>query len=300
MSTAAASHPALNPVVTANDRLGFLLVFSTALHAIIILGVVFGYTEPKDDADPPPIEVLLVQTRNDQAPEEADYYAQENQLGSGTLEEKARPSSPFASPLPASKATIAADSGSPEKSIRQINEKPEDVLTTKNSPETVTQEEFQEKQEKLLDSPKDSKENKLQTEIASLTAEISRSLEEYAKRPRKTWITSASAKQWIYASYMQAWQAKVEKIGNLNYPDEALRNKISGRVILDVAINWDGSVQSVMVEQSSGSAVLDQAAKRIVKLSSPFAPFPPNIRKKTDILHITRAWIFHSGEFQTK
>ena len=91
---------------------------------------------------------------------------------------------------------------------------------------------------------------------------------------------------------MEAWRAKVERVGNLNYPDAARRNKLTGSLILDVALNADGSVNQINVRRSSGSKILDDAAIRIVELSSPFAPFPDNIKAETDILHITRTWQF--------
>ncbi len=131
--------------------------------------------------------------------------------------------------------------------------------------------------------------------IASLSAEIDQKLEARAKRPRRKFI-SASAQEYKYASYMEAWRAKVERIGNLNYPDEARRNRLSGSLILDVALNPDGSVNEIMIRRPSGYKALDDAAIRIVHLAAPFAPFPAEIKKEVDILHITRTWQFLDGE----
>lgn len=127
--------------------------------------------------------------------------------------------------------------------------------------------------------------------IASLSAEIRRKLEAKANRPRRKFI-SASTKEFKYAAYMEAWRAKVERVGNLNYPDDARKNNLTGSLILDVALNADGSVEQITIRRSSGSKILDDAAIRIVELSSPFAPFPQQIREETDILHITRTWQF--------
>ena len=127
--------------------------------------------------------------------------------------------------------------------------------------------------------------------IASLSAEIRRKMEAKAERPRRKFI-SASTKEYKYAAYMEAWRAKVERVGNLNYPDEARRKNLTGSLILDVALNADGSVNQITIRHSSGSKILDDAAIRIVELSSPFAPFPDHIREETDILHITRTWQF--------
>ena len=86
--------------------------------------------------------------------------------------------------------------------------------------------------------------------------------------------------------------AKITRIGNLNYPEEATRRNITGSLLLDVAINTDGSLNSLTLLRSSGSKVLDDAAMRIVKLAAPFAQFPDELRSDTDVLHITRTWEF--------
>ena len=130
--------------------------------------------------------------------------------------------------------------------------------------------------------------------MASLSAEVDKRLEAYAKRPRRKWI-SASTRAHHYAAYMEAWRAKVERVGNLNYPDEARRHELSGNLLLDVALRADGGVEHIIVRRSSGHKVLDDAAVRIVKLAAPFARLPKNIRAETDILHIERTWRFLSS-----
>lgn len=127
--------------------------------------------------------------------------------------------------------------------------------------------------------------------IASLSAEIRRKMESKAKRPKRKFI-SASTREFKFASYMEAWRSKVERVGNLNYPDEARRNKLSGNLILDVALNPDGSINEITIRKPSGHKVLDDAAVRIVELAAPYAPFPDSFRDEIDILHITRTWQF--------
>jgi protein TonB len=130
--------------------------------------------------------------------------------------------------------------------------------------------------------------------MASLSAEIDRRLQAYAKRPRRKWVT-ARTKEHKYAAYMEAWRQKVERVGNLNYPDEARRRRLSGNLLLDVAINSDGTINEVILRRSSGKKVLDDAAIRIVNLSAPYSRFPRSISEETDILHIERTWQFLSG-----
>ncbi len=127
--------------------------------------------------------------------------------------------------------------------------------------------------------------------IASLSAEIRRKMEAKAERPRRKFI-SASTKEYNYAAYMEAWRAKVERVGNLNYPEQARKQGLSGSLVLDVALRRDGSIDEITVRRSSGEKLLDDAAIRIVRLSAPFSPFPQHIRDETDILHIMRTWQF--------
>lgn len=127
--------------------------------------------------------------------------------------------------------------------------------------------------------------------IANLSAEIQEKLESRAKRPRRKYV-SATTQEYRYAAYMEAWRAKVERIGNINYPEEARRRRISGAVMLDVAVNRDGSVADISIRKSSGMTVLDDAAIRSVHLAAPYAPLPPEIRNEVDELHVTRTWKF--------
>jgi len=131
-------------------------------------------------------------------------------------------------------------------------------------------------------------------EIANLSAEIKHSMEDYAQRPRHHYI-SANTREFRDAAYLEAWRQKIERIGNLNYPEQAKRQHLSGNLILDVALNPDGSTQEITIRQSSGSKILDDAAIRIVRLAAPFAPFPEDMRKDIDVLHITRTWQFLSN-----
>ena len=133
--------------------------------------------------------------------------------------------------------------------------------------------------------------------LASMSAELQDKMENRARRARSKYI-SASTQEYRYAAYMEAWRAKVERIGNINYPDEARQRGLSGALLLDVALRPDGSVIEIVVRRSSGHKVLDDAAVRIVELAGPFAPFPPDIAREVDVLHVTRTWRFlNSAEF---
>ncbi len=120
-----------------------------------------------------------------------------------------------------------------------------------------------------------------------------------ANKPRRKYIT-ANNKDHRFASYMEAWRAKVERVGNINYPYEARKKNLSGKLLLDVAILQDGTVQQITIRRSSGKKILDRAAVRIVELAAPFAPLPESITREVDILHITRTWNFvNDSQFTT-
>ena len=130
-------------------------------------------------------------------------------------------------------------------------------------------------------------------EMARLAAEIERRQELMAKRPKRKFI-SASTREYEYATYLRAWVAKVERVGNLNYPDEARRRGLGGRLVMTVAVRRDGSIEEIVLNRSSGLGVLDQAAMRIVRLSEPYPPLPQT-QDNIDVLHITRTWQFQNG-----
>jgi protein TonB len=132
-------------------------------------------------------------------------------------------------------------------------------------------------------------------EMARLRAELSKDFSAYQERPRKAFV-GARASEYRFARYVEDWRSKIERVGNLNYPDEARRQKLYGTLQLTVSVRRDGTVDSIEINRSSGFKLLDQAAIRIVELAAPFAAFPPDLSKDTDILAITRTWSFTSGE----
>ncbi len=289
--------------ITAFDRLGLTLFLAAALHMIFILGLSFDLEllRTPEESPLPTMEITLVHSRSEEAPEEADYLAQANQRGGGNSPDKVRPSSQNFNPLPIPKqgdAPLTQQAASPrsqqdplptmqmmtaERAERTIPELEEE--TSKPSrPEPVTA-------ARLMESSQ---------ELASLDAEIRQLKETLAKLPREKHL-NANTREYKYAAYMDAWRAKVERIGNLNYPDEAKKRQLYGRLLLDVVINADGSVRRIDLLRSSGHKILDDAAIRIVTLAAPFAPFPEDIRKDFDVLHITRTWVFeNTNQLQTR
>jgi protein TonB len=137
--------------------------------------------------------------------------------------------------------------------------------------------------------------SQLSSDIASLEAELAKEQQLYAKRPRIHRLSAASTMRDKGAWYKDDWRKKVERIGNLNYPEEARRKQIYGNLRLMVSINRDGSLYEVLVLESSGQPLLDQAAQRIVRLAAPFAPFTGDL-SDIDRLEIIRTWKFARGD----
>ncbi len=135
-------------------------------------------------------------------------------------------------------------------------------------------------------------------QLARAQAEIAKQISDYQKRPRKHHFMP-SASEYRFARYVEDWRARVERIGNENYPNDA-RGRYYGALRMTVAIRKDGSVADALIEQSSGSQILDRAARRIVQIAGPYPPFPPEIARDTDILEITRTWIFTNDQLATR
>lgn len=289
------SNPAsitLTPGASATDRLGLTLFFAVALHAIGILGITFEPNDKKSAETPRSMEVILVHSKGEEAPEEAEYLAQVSQQGGGEVQEKVRPSSPFTNTARNDQGTAAETRPLMAPQVQQTPE-PSNVVTTERS-RLKTQINPGEQRPEVPEAVNAAELIPPSEEIARLAAEISQRIENYAKMPRHKYIT-ASTREYVAASYESAWRMKVERIGNLNYPDEARRANLSGHLLLDVAINPDGSLHGVEVIRSSGHRVLDEGAIRIVRLAAPYAPLPESLRQETDILHIVRTWQFEAG-----
>ncbi|MBO6557479.1 MAG: energy transducer TonB [Pseudomonadales bacterium] len=284
----------LPPEVSPGDRLSFTLFLAIAIHAALILGVTFTYVTSKPSTHT--MEVTLAQQRSKNRPDKADFLAQFNQTGSGTLEEKALMTSPTEAQFQDTEIRETSQEMPQEQTRKTIEQKQTVVTTTASSDKKVA-----------LDSEiADAKpfetefenEKTLRTralEIASLEARLDRQRQIYAKRPRIKRLTSLSTASSSDAFYLNSWRRKIESIGNLNYPEEARRNKLYGSLRLMVAILPDGSLKDVELLESSGHQVLDDAAIRIVRLAAPFAPFPDELRQSTDVLEIIRTWQFRKN-----
>ncbi len=290
----AVPHPTYvrRPVVRSQDRLSLTLFIAAAVHSILILGVSFEM--PDFELNPPTLptlEITLVHHRSDETPDKADFLAQASQLGGGDAQQKTRPQSPVSAPSLVPKAGDAQAAAPAAPKPVQATDKP--ALTADHARISLPDDERPVPE--TPPTPVSAAQLMNQTrEMASLSTEISREYQFDAQRPRQKYI-SAQTRESKYAAYMEAWRAKVERIGNLNFPDEAKRQNMTGSLILDVTLNANGTIKNIEILRPSGHAVLDRAAMRIVRLAGPYAPFPPAIKEETDLLHIVRTWQFLSG-----
>ena len=277
------------PRIGDSERLGATLVLSGLLHAMLIFGIGFA----AEDAAPllPTLDVILTRTETALTPAQADFLAQANNQGGGEHDNSSRPTAPQAGPLPQpvdglAPRTLRAQtpSPSPPPDARVVASQRGDtaVPVPKQQPEVTPD-----------DAPPGREKIERDIEMARLAAEIQLRSQEYAKRPKRKFV-SASTREYAWAEYLRGWVDRVERVGNLNYPDEARRRRIGGLVVISVGVRRDGSVESTRIIQSSHIPMLDDAAIRIVKLSQPFAPLP-RTNDDPDILHVTRTWQFLPG-----
>lgn len=273
------------------DVLSIALLVAATVHAIIILGVSF---RPFLDEmrTPPALEVILVQQSDQEAPDDAAYLAQSSQDGGGQTDDNTRPSSPFSSSLDVDNDGVAPtpiQASAPSPSQQSA----EEVITATFAEDEVAVDKNAEVAD-ATDAPEGAILVEQNVDIARLAAEIAQQQEEFAKRPKKTHV-NARTRETASAEYMYRWVERVERMGNLNYPDEARRAKLQGALILIVGIYKNGEIESITVDQSSGQTLLDNAAITIVEMAAPFEPMTGKLADETDILYIVRTWEFNSS-----
>ncbi|MDH4216062.1 MAG: energy transducer TonB [Gallionella sp.] len=270
--------------------LSFSMTLSIALHAFALYGVLLVLPDPRSVSNfLQPLQVVLVNAKSASKPVKADALAQANLDGGGNTAEDRRAKSP----LPAISDDLKFAPEQRSKRVAELEEETKRLLTRLKSDHKTAQPEIKKQKNQAASSGDDFMQKAL--EIARLEAQINKNWEAYQKLPRRKHI-GARTREYRFAQYIEDWRIKVERIGNLNYPERARELKIFGKLTLSVSINKDGSVEKVEIETSSKHRLLDAAAIRIVKLAAPYSPLPPNITADTDILTITRTWTFTSSD----
>lgn len=255
-------------------------------HAIVLFGITFKLPYPEIDKVATPLEVMLVSSKSTSNSRNADTLSRANLDGGRTTDSNRRAKTLL--PLsPEHQHAATEETDQPEQETKQM-------MTAVESDQDAYQ----------TDSPSNQPEQnrsgingsdlvQRSIEIARLGAQTARDDKAYQHRPKRRFI-GARTQEYRFARYVEDWRLKVERIGNMNYPEAARREKLYGDLQLTVGIRSDGSIESLEINRSSGKKVLDEAALRIVNLAGQngFAPFPPDISRDTDVLHITRIWAF--------
>lgn len=288
MANATAPLPLAEPS-RQGTRIALALLASAAFHGMV-LSTPFTKVNPRLFDDPNlPMEVVLVNAKSADTPLNPDALAQVNLAGGGNTDEDRR----LKSPLPASPENEAGASAEAALQARVAQlESRANLLLNQLKPDAAPlpapQPTPPPSAQPVIDASALTAEAR---EMAQLQARISQQWDEYQKRPKRAFV-GANVKEYAFARYVEDWVAKVERVGNLNYPEAARRQGIYGSLKLTVSIHSDGRIEAVEVDRPSGFRVLDAAAIRIVELAAPYAAFPEDMRKKADILSITRTWTF--------
>lgn len=261
---------------------------SLALHALL-LSLHFSFPDASRAFQNKALDIVLVNSKSAHRPSDAQALAQANLDGGGNSEQNRRAKTP----LPASARQQHGDElRQAEKRVRALEAQQQRLLTQARSKAAVAAKSEQPPapaaEPPAAISGRDLASSALA--MARLEGEIARDTDEYNKRPRKKFIGTRTD-EYRFAQYIEDWRRKVERVGTLNYPEEA-KGRLYGTLVLSVTIKSDGEVDKVEINRSSGQRILDDAARRIVTMAGPYAAFPADIRRDTDLLIITRSWNF--------
>jgi protein TonB len=256
-----------------------------------LLTLHFNFPEASNAMREKAMDIVLVNAKSAKKPRDAQALAQNNLDGGGNTDENRRAKTPLP---PTLQQNTGADIEQMQRRVRDLEARQQTLLTQAKSLRSAAP--AQNTSEQLTPSPNISGLDLAESAraMARLEGEISKSVDEYNKRPRKKFI-GARTEEYRFAQYIEAWRQKIERVGTLNYP-EAARGKLYGSLVLTVTIMPDGQVARIDINRSSGHKILDDSARRIVQMASPYAAFPPEIRSDTDVLEITRTWHFTQGD----
>lgn len=286
--------PGLPP---ANDRMLTTCFLAALVHGIVILGVTFS--SPKGDSeqgDGPALEVVLV---NEQTPSvaknpNAPYLAQRSQVGSGNTLKRERALIPRSSLSPFDHTGIPDGEGAAAfESGQDLGD--DEVLAT-HAPATkvlyfaaADADEETSKLPVLLEKRPD---------LGMASNDDGVKLRVRGESKQQLWI-AADTRESDVAVYLDSWRRKIERVGTVNFPAAARRDKLSGTPVIEVTISADGKLAQIVIRRSSGHAEIDEAAMRILKLAAPYDPFPADLAAKHDQIRIAYEWQFLDGAAQS-
>jgi protein TonB len=279
-----------SPVVPDNRRLWLAIGISLAIHGLL-MALHFTFPDASKAMREKALDIILVNAKSAKKPTDPQALAQANLDGGGNTDENRRIKTPLP---PTTQQTTGTEIERMQRRVREIEIAQQKMLTEAKTARAAAAARNATEQPTPVTSVSGQDLAESARAMARLEGEINKSVDEYNKRPRKKFV-GARTEEYRFAQYIEDWRQKVERIGTLNYP-EAARGKLYGSLVLTVSINHDGSLNHVDINRSSGYKVLDEAARRIVQMASPYSPFPQEIRRDTDILEITRTWYFTQGD----
>lgn len=268
------------------QRLSASIVLSIALHVVVLAFV--GFTVEKAAPITPALDVIFTQTSTRLSPKQADFLAQASNQGGGEDDRASRPrdnQSGLAPQVEAGVAPQALRAQAPD-----LQPPPEARVVTSARGESVVAPSRATPVPSDRALPPGRERIERDMSMARLAAEIHLNSQRYAKRPKRKFV-SASTQEYAWAGYLRSWVDRAERVGNLNYPDEARRRGLAGTVVINIGVRRNGTVERADIVQSSGIAVLDDAALRIAKLAEPYPPLPKTV-EDPDILNVVRTWRF--------
>jgi protein TonB len=278
-----------------NRLLMWAIIGSICLHAVV-LAIRFAPIDlSKFERDASPLEVALVNAKSVSKPTKADILAQANLDGGGNTDAKRRAKTPLPA-LPKDNAT--AELAVATQKVETLEKKSQEMMTQLKSAAAIEAPKPTPNAAPQPELPTATEMMQRTMEAMRLEAQIAKDMDTYQKRPKRRFV-GARAEEYRFARYIEDWRLKVEGIGNRNYPEAARVQKLYGSLLLTVGIRADGSIETVVVDRTSGQKILDLAAIRIVEMGGPYAAFPPSISRDTDILYITRTWSFAPGDSLT-
>ncbi|MFU8822303.1 MAG: energy transducer TonB family protein [Gammaproteobacteria bacterium] len=258
--------------VAAGERLAWAIFVATAAHALLFLGLGFGPPQSAGPADVPTLEVTLLDAPvpDQPAPADAQYLAQASQEGVGNVAEQVRPEFFDTPPAPVPEQRTAMERGLEVEFVAM-------------------------------------RDAALRADIAPLPEDADAQPAEVLPEGGVTRVTasgerehfvSVNARESVFAEYLAGWKARMERLGTLNYPTSA--GQRAGNPVLEVAVGADGKLREVRVTRGSGNAALDRAAMDLVRLASPYDPFPATLRAQFDVLRFAYEWRFIEGRASSR
>lgn len=289
-------------------------VYVSVLLHLVLLSVHFSPDLKKIADSMPVLDVSLVNAKTHSKPQKADVLAQANLDRGGNTNQNRKMQSALAAStqrqnaLPIQEKTQAggqpssqkAEQSQAQKRVASLEKQARELMTQLQASKAVESQPLQKATAQVVQTGQQTTPTPAidvhdmataAMEMDRLEALIAKQQDVYQKRPKRKFI-GARTKEYKYAMYVEAWRQKVEKIGNLNYPEAARNQKLYGQLQMTVSIKADGSIESIELNRSSGHKLLDEAAKHIVELAAPYARFPDDVQNEVDILSITRTWTF--------